>query len=205
MRDAVYKKTKEAYNRLGRKYLIDTKNLFPRERLPFARSFLKGAHILDVGCGGGRDAGFFTKKGLQITGIDVSDVLIKEARKEVPGAKFICADTLEATFPNNTFDGIWAQAVLLHLKRRDAQRAIKKFHKILKPGGLLHIRVKKGRGEELLSEKLSGWSPRFYTYFSKKEMERMVKKQGFRIEFSKILPDELKRMHTTWIAIWARK
>lgn len=205
MSNSVYQKTRQVYNKLGKQYIKDSKHLDPIERLPFRKAFTKGAHILDVGCAGGRDSQFFVAGGLKVTGVDASDVFIKEARRAVTGASFRQGDLLEMNFPKNTFDGIWAQAVLLHLKRKDVPKALKKFHTILKPGGLLHIRVKKGRGEEYLKEKLSGWNERFYTYFSKKEMEDMLKKQGFKVEYSKIFPDKLKRMNVIWIAIWARK
>ena len=74
-------------------------------------------------------------------------------------------------FPKETFDGIWAEAVLLHLKRKDVPKALKIFHKILKKNGILYFQVKKGKGEAYVKEKLSAWNERFYTYFSKKELE----------------------------------
>ncbi len=205
MSQSIYNKTKEVYNILGEKYLKDSKKLTPPERLPFAKLLPKNGTLLDVGCGGGRDAAFFAKRGLKVTGTDVSDVLIKLAQKQIPKATFICEDILKSKFPKNTFDGIWAHAILLHLKRTDVPKAIKKFHSILKPGGILHIRVKKGTGEEFVKEKLSGWNERFYTYFSKTEMEKLLKKEGFKILDSQIIPDELKRPNVTWIMIWGQK
>ncbi len=205
MSQSIYKKTKEVYNTLGEKYLKDSKKLTPPERLPFAKLLPKGGSILDVGCGGGRDAEFFAKRGLKVTGTDISDVLIKLARKQIPKATFICEDILKSKFPKNSFDGIWAQAILLHLKRNDVPKALKKFHSILKPGGMLHIRVKKGKGEEFVKEKLSGWNERFYTYFTKKEMEDMLKKAGFKIVASQITPDELHRPGVSWIMVWGQK
>lgn len=200
-----YKSTTEVYNTLGKKYLKDSKKIVPPERIEFSKLFKKGDTILDVGCGGGRDATFFTNKGFKVVGIDTSSVLIDIAREAEPRATFECGDLLKINFPKDTFNGIWAQAVLLHLKRNDVPKALKKFYSILKKDGVLHIRVKKGKGEAYVKEKLSGWHERFYTYFTKTEMEALVKAQGFTIVHSKIEPDELNRPGVSWVSVWGKK
>lgn len=205
MKNPIYKQTAKVYNKLGKKYLNSSKKITPPERLPFSKLFTKGSNILDIGCGGGRDAKFFIEKGLHVTGIDTSSVLIKLAKKEVPKANFSCIDLLDTNFPKDTFDGIWAEAVLLHLKRKDIPKALKKIHKILKTNGIVFVEVKHGKGEEYVKEKLSNWNERFYTYFSKKEMETLLKAQGFKIIYSKISSDENKRDSVAWVTILAKK
>lgn len=205
MEKSIYAQTAEIYNKLGKKYLIESKKITPPERLPFSKLFLKGSHILDVGCGGGRDAKFFIQKGLNVTGIDTSSVLIKLAQKEVPKATFKYIDLLKIQFPKNTFDGIWAQAVLFHLKRKDVPIALKKFYKILKQNGTLHITIREGKGEEYIKDQLSDGNERFYTYFSKNEIETLLKNQGFKIIFFKISKDVHKRKNISWMRIWAVK
>ena len=201
----VYKKTTKVYDSLGKKYLKDSMGLIPPERELFVKKFPKNSSLLDVGCGGGRDTKYFINLGFEVTGIDLSSVMLNEARKLVPKAKFHKMDVLGLKFPANTFDGIWAQAVLLHLKRGDVPKALKGLYKILKKGGILHVRVKHGKGEKLVKEKLSGWNERFYTYFLKSEIESLFKKSGFKIIFSKTFPDELGRKDVKWIAIWGQK
>jgi len=201
----IYKQTAEVYNKLGKKYLDESRKVTPPERLPFSKLFKSGNSILDVGCGGGRDSSFFTKKGLKVTGIDVSSVFIRLAKKEVPEATFKCIDLLKINFPKNTFDGIWAQAVLLHLARKDVSKALKIFYKILKQNGILHITIREGKGEGYSKDKLSQGNERFYTYFTRSEIKDLLKKHGFKIFYFKVLPDELKRKNISWIRVWARK
>ena len=205
MKKSLYKKTAEIYNKLGKKYLDESKKVTPSERLPFSKLFNKGDHILDIGCGGGRDAEFFVRKGLNIIGIDNSSVLIKIAKKEVPRAIFKCINLLDMNFPKNTFYGIWAQAVLFHLKRKDVPTALKKFNKILKQNGVLHITIREGKGEAFVKDKFSGEDERFYTYFSKNEIEDLLEKYGFKITFIKSSKDVHRRKGVSWIRIWARK
>jgi len=59
----------------------------------------KGAYILDVGCGTGRHSIELAKRGYKITGIDISENMIKEAKKACKNksvnVEFIVADATE--------------------------------------------------------------------------------------------------------------
>ena len=112
---------------------------------------------------------------------------------------------LKIDFPKETFDGIWAQAVLLHLKRKDLPKALKKFHKILKKNGVLHFTLREGKGEAYVRDEISNDEKRFYTYFSRSEIKNLLKKQGFKIILFKVTGDVHKRADIHWIRIWAKK
>lgn len=200
-----YQKTIDVYNTLGRKYYSDSLKVTPPERESYAKILPKGANLLEVGCGGGRDAKYFVKKGFKVTGIDASNVFIDIAKKEAPKANFSVMDILKLDFPKESFDAIWAQAVLLHLKRKDVSKALRNMYKVLKPDGYAYINVKKGKGEAYVAEKLSGGHERFYTYFSKKEVIDLMKNQGFEIIHSSLRPDPHGRKDVTWISVWGQK
>ncbi len=204
MKKFSYKTTIDVYNKLGIKYLNDSLKVAPPERDFFISLLPKGAHILDVGCGGGRDAKYFVKKGFKVTGIDASKVLIDIAKGEVPKAKFKKMDILKLDFPKNSFDAIWGEAVILHLKRKDVPKALRNFYNVLKLGGSIYLSVKKGKGEDYVKEKLSGGYERFYTYFNKKELIDFFKETGYKIMYSKIRPDPHGRKFT-WIGVWGKK
>ena len=72
----------------------------------FSQKFPKNSSILDVGCGAGRDALFFTGKRLLITGIDFSEELVKIVKNKVPAGKFFVMDFENISFPQNSFDGV---------------------------------------------------------------------------------------------------
>ena len=88
-----YKKTIEAYVKLGEKYLGHGKTA--REFPEFIKLLPKGGRVLDVGCAGGRDSKRFTQKGFKVIGIDLVDLFLKIARKNVPKAKFIKGNILD--------------------------------------------------------------------------------------------------------------
>ncbi|MFA6474490.1 MAG: class I SAM-dependent methyltransferase [Patescibacteria group bacterium] len=204
MPNTVYQKTRQAYNTLGRLYTAAVESLAPPERKTFAKHLTPGAHILDVGCAGGRDANFFVQQGFRLTGIDSSTVFIRIAKARVPKAVFKVMDARKILFRPQTFDAIWANAVLLHLQRKDIPRVLRHFFRILRIGGLLHVRVKIGRDSGWVTDQLAP-QPRFFTYFTKAEMTSLLRTAGFRIQASQHFADESKRREVRWLSIEAVK
>jgi len=200
-----YKKTIEVYKKLGKKYIKDIEGLTPPEFYDFIKLLPRGGRILEVGCSGGRESRRFVQKGFKTIGIDLVDSFLKEAKKDIPKAKFIKMDMCKLKFPANYFDAIWANAVLLHLKKKDVVRTLKGFHRTLKKGGKLHIRVKKGKGKTYKKDKLSSGKKRLFTYFLKEELEKFVKRTGFKIIISRVFPDDAGRKDVKWISLWAEK
>lgn len=204
MPTSVYAKTRKTYDALGQPYVLSIEPLVPKERKAFAKKLAKRARILEVGCAGGRDASFFVKKGFQVTGIDTSKTLLQIAKKRVPKGKFIFMDARKLQFPPRTFYAIWANAVLLHLQRKDILPVLIRFYKVLVPGGFLHVRVKIGKGSGWVTDKLSE-RLRFFTYFTKVEMEGLLRKAGFVIKSSRLFADQGKRRNVQWLSIEVKK
>jgi len=204
MPTTIYTKTRKTYDALGRPYVLSIEPLVPRERRAFAAKLMKGSRVLDVGCAGGRDASFFAEKGFQVTGIDTSKTLLQIARKRVPRGKFIFMDARKLLFSPQSFNAIWANAVLLHLQRKDIPGVLRRFSAVLVPDGFLHVRVKLGKGSAWVTDKLSS-RLRFFSYFTKAEMEGLLQKAGFRIQLSRIVADQGKRRDVRWVQIEAQK
>lgn len=165
----------------------------------------KGGKILDVGCAGGRDSKKLTEAGFEVTGIDLVEVFLEIARISVPAANFIKMNLLNLGFPDDYFDGIWANAVLLHLRKQDVPIALNNFYRVLKCGGKLYIGVKRGRGEKYVEERLSGGEKRFFSYFYKNEFEDFLRNAGFRLISSTMSSDSLGRNSLKWIELLAEK
>ncbi|HPF67011.1 MAG TPA: class I SAM-dependent methyltransferase [Flavobacteriales bacterium] len=63
----------------------------------------RGHRVLDLACGRGRHAHWFNEAGLQVTGVDISEESIEEARRAVPGATFLVHD-IRTPVPSSEFD-----------------------------------------------------------------------------------------------------
>jgi len=103
---------------------------------------LVGERILDSGCANGRLFGVLKEKNVDYFGIDFSEKLIKIARKKYPEAKFRVADCLNLPFSANFFDKIYSISVLHNIPSREFRlQYFKEAKRVLKPGGLLILRV----------------------------------------------------------------
>lgn len=105
------------------------------KRVKYFSSFIRGTHVLDVGCGIGQDIQHFINLGYKTTGIDISPNMVEYARKRNPRAKIIEGDFLTMDL-NGTFDAI-SEFSFLHLFPKDlAVYIAKKTKKLLNPGGV---------------------------------------------------------------------
>jgi len=100
---------------------------------------LKGKHLLEIGCGMGFDGSEFMKRGVKVTVTDLTPAAIEMAKKHhaIIGVEPEAAQTenvLNLSFPDNTFDAVWACGVL-HVTG-DTEKAISEVRRVLKPGGL---------------------------------------------------------------------
>lgn len=99
--------------------------------------------VLDIGCGGGRDTKALYDLKINVTGLDISNGLIHEAKARYPGIYFIQGDFLHLPFKDESFDGVWAHAAIVHLETiEDVTKAIKEFSRVLKSEGILYIYTK---------------------------------------------------------------
>lgn len=113
----------------------------------FLRYLPKGAHILDAGCGVGRDTKHFTSLGYNVTAIDASQEMVNIS------SKFTGQKTLLMTFQDlsfvNCFDGVWASASLLHVSWKEMSLVFKRFITAVKDGGIWYLSFKVGSGERI--------------------------------------------------------
>lgn len=104
-----------------------------------------GGHILDAGCGSGRDAKVFKERGYRVTAFDAAPALatLAEAHLEQPVAVLRFQDMVW----EDTFDGIWACASLLHVPAAELSDVFHRMVRAIKPHGVLYASFKYGHGE----------------------------------------------------------
>jgi len=105
----------------------------------FCSKLHKNDFVLDFGCGPGIP---FTKelvkRGFKIIAIDISETMIKVAKKNVPEAKYIRVSMTDINFENK-FEGIFSGYSMLCLDPNYFKIAAKKAVKSLKPGGFFFL------------------------------------------------------------------
>ena len=170
-------------------------------------SYLKpGSLVLDIGCGGGTKSKHLIVRGLKVIGIDFSEKMIEIAKREVPGGEFQVMDMQEVASLEENFDGIFLQAVLLHVKKDAVVEVLRGLLEKLKKGGFMYVAVKEKRSEgmeeEMKREENYGYPyERFFSYFTLDEMKKYLGRLGVEIIYENITLSK----DTRWIQVICKK
>lgn len=159
----------------------------------------KGAHILDLGCGSGRDSLCFLQQGFQVTAVDGSIELAKFA-SELIGQEVVVADFKDLELPKASFDAIWASASLLHVHSEQLPGILAKVIDFAKPGAIFYMSFKYGdyEGER---------TGRYYTDLNEERFADFLQKSDRFLEIIEqwVAKDVRPDKPELWLNTFARK
>ena len=98
----------------------------------------KGKAILDIGCGYGHNCLHFAENGAaHVTGIDISEKMLKEARRNYahPVITYMRMDMAELGTLNNSYDLVYSSLAFHYAE--DFPALVHDIYKLLRPGGIL--------------------------------------------------------------------
>jgi SAM-dependent methyltransferase len=101
--------------------------------------FFSGKTVLDIGCGEGVYSAWIADRGRaqQVLGVELTEHRIRrEYEKASPSLKFVCADIFTYDLQGRTFDVVFMNLVLHHL-RYELPAICRIVHRALRPGGVL--------------------------------------------------------------------
>ncbi|MEP0871145.1 class I SAM-dependent methyltransferase [Trichocoleus desertorum AS-A10] len=169
--------TIEYYNKNALSYYEQTVNIDMSDIYePFLELIPKGGHILDAGCGSGRDTKEFLCRGYKVTAIDASEAMVKLS-SQLTGQKTLHMRFQELAF-DKQFDGIWACASLLHIPRDKINGLIQHFSETLNQKGIWYLSFKLGDGEHFINN-------RFFSFYSE-ELIAIILSQYSHLKIQKI-------------------
>jgi len=169
------------------------------------QTFAQNSHILEIGCGSGRDASFMVKNSYDVTAVDGSKNMIEEARKihsELTD-KLLCRTLPDDLEFNIKFDGIYSIATLMHLPKEHLKRAISNIYNLLNQNGKFFMSVSLFRDD--IEDNGFDKKGRFFLVLSLEEWINICKKVGFKVLKSKINKDGLNRSGIEWLTLVANK
>lgn len=163
-----------------------------------------GARVLDVGCGSGVKSRYMQDHGMRVTGIDISTKLLEIARSESPESSFQQLSMTELNTLGDTYDGVFAQASLLHIFKVDAPAVVRAMANRTSTYGFVYLAVKEvreGKPEEaVVKENDYGYEyERFFSYFTMAELESYLAAAGLEVVWSERNPSPSGK--TAWLQI----
>ena len=93
----------------------------------------RGATLLDVACGQGIFLDYARSRGLDVAGVDVSEVAVEVARRRVPGATVLLGDGEKLPFDDASFDRVTCIGSLEHFP--DPRAGAAEMARVLRPNG----------------------------------------------------------------------
>lgn len=216
--------TKVTYDEMCGTY-TDVRGAEPNERdkkmwdilLEYAKKYINknisNVKLLDVGTGSGRDILYASKMGYDVIGVDNSDGFIEHLNQLaiegiIPKDSYKKSDMRKLLFEDETFDIVRHNASILHMpligKGYMADLAISEAFRVLKPGGLMYLYVKKGDSLEFVdtNEGLGGRVFQFYNY---EMISSLLERNGFKVIFNSEQEDNRNGNIIKWIAVIAKK
>jgi ubiquinone/menaquinone biosynthesis C-methylase UbiE len=136
--------------------------------------------VWDFGCGPGQTTRYLKDLGIEISGLDLSERMLEQARAIHPEIHFRKGNILELEFDDNSIAGIVAFYAIVHFTKEQVEIAFREAFRVLQPGGLFlftyHIGEETIHIEEFLGKKISVDFMLFTTDF----ISRCLKKSGFK-------------------------
>lgn len=150
--------------------------------------------IVDLGAGSGRDVLYFKKMGFQVEGIDASEKMCLLAT-EYSGVKIECK-AIQEWHPNRKYDGVWANASLLHLSKSEFERFLLNIDDYLLDKGVLYFSLKNGVATGLDEQ------GRYFVNYNFEDINCMIRKNcNLKLVEKWTSFDTLKRVGFKWINI----
>ncbi|OCH21303.1 class I SAM-dependent methyltransferase [Aliivibrio logei] len=104
------------------------------------------AHIIDAGCGSGRDTKYFLDHGYSVTSFDASEQLVHLAM-DLSNHPIQHSTFLNFSITPKSQDGIWACASLLHVPMKQLKETLFHLAQYLKDDGIFYCSFKYGHNE----------------------------------------------------------
>jgi SAM-dependent methyltransferase len=182
---AAYSNAPQQYVEHYSDHLLDRPHKFA-ELLPIP------SRILDLGCGPGRDLRIFTECGHQAVGLDLNPDFTRLASKHGIVTLGDIRD-VESLYSPSSFDGIWAQASLVHLSHDETVRVLGALNLLLAPEGHVYACVS-AIGETGWREEADG--KRWYTTWPGQTFAEEIENAGFAVN---------EITNGAYIEVWATK
>ena len=141
--------------------------------------------MLDLGCGGGEPVtGYFARKGFVVTGVDISDEMIRIAHEQIPQGTFIRADMTDIHFAPASFDLIVSTFAIIHVPQKEQDLLLKNIRAWLKQSGIAYLVLGAANDEEIIRE----WKgvTMYWSHFGPDEYREKFKQIGLDIIWEEI-------------------
>lgn len=130
------------YNSVANEYaqkFIDEHERKPKDQeilLRFSKEIEGKTPVWDFGCGPGQTAQYLKKLGVEVSGLDLSEKIIEQAKISHPDIYFQKGNMLKLEFENNSISGIVSFYSIVHFAKRQVDIFFGEVFRVLKSDGI---------------------------------------------------------------------
>jgi ubiquinone/menaquinone biosynthesis C-methylase UbiE len=135
--------------------------------------------VWDFGCGPGQTTKYLKDLGIEISGLDLSEKMLEQARTIHPGITFRKGNILELEFQNDSIAGVVAFYAIVHFTDEQVGTAFREVFRVLRPGGIFLFTYHSGEEIIHLSEFLGKNIDMDLMFFTADFIFRCLKDNGF--------------------------
>jgi SAM-dependent methyltransferase len=122
------------YSKLG---IENTYYLAFRDLPELIGKYCQSKEALDHGCGAGRSSRFLKELGYSVTGVDISQDMIQQARERDPSGNYQLLQGMDLPFKDSSFDLVFQSCVAIEIPSRSAMDKIfSEISRVLKETGI---------------------------------------------------------------------
>jgi ubiquinone/menaquinone biosynthesis C-methylase UbiE len=92
--------------------------------------------VWDFGCGPGQTTKYLKNLGIEISGLDLSEKILEQARTIHPEIHFRKGNILDLEFENDSIAGVVAFYAIVHFTEEQVGMAFHEVFRVLQPGGI---------------------------------------------------------------------
>jgi ubiquinone/menaquinone biosynthesis C-methylase UbiE len=175
-----YNKASDAYAS-GFYYELYSKHLDVKLLDLFCERVNPNKPICEVGCGPGEISTYLKYKGLELLGIDISEDMIKLAKKLNPHIDFRVGNVYSLEFPDNYFSGLLAPFLFVNYEVEEIKPAFLEIKRVLEPNGLFYLSFHQGSDRIHVDEFLAERNPLDFIFLNVDDIEGLLLECGFEI------------------------
>jgi len=154
----------------------------PKDRemlLRFAKEIGERRPVWDFGCGPGQTAKYLKDLGVEISGLDLSEKILGQARTIHPELHFQKGNILDLDFKNDSIAGVVAFYAIVHFTEDQVVAAFSEIFRVLQPGGIFLFTYHIGDNTIHVEEFLGRKTDIDFMFFTTDFISSCLKKAGF--------------------------
>lgn len=135
--------------------------------------------VWDFGCGPGQTTKYLKNLGIEISGLDLSEEILKQARTIHSEIHFCKGNILDLGFENCSIAGVVAFYAIVHFTEEQVAIAFREVYRVLQSGGIFLFTYHIGKETIHLYEFLGKKVDIDFMFFTMGFISRCLKKCGF--------------------------